>query len=90
MSRFSLAILLILATASAILSGDGAEPRALLKKAIAAHGGEKYLRKPRAGIAKTISKIAEDTEIHMEEVFDLPKRWKRTTVGTFEGEKKIS
>lgn len=65
------------------------EPQSILKKAIAAHGGKKNITKPRMGVLKGISK-AEGPEISQEETFDLPKRWKRVTTGTFEGERKVS
>ncbi len=65
------------------------EPDAILKKAIEAHGGVKNIKKPRMGILKGVSKD-NDAEVTQEETFDLPKRWKRVTVLSFEGKKRTS
>jgi hypothetical protein len=66
------------------------EPRILLKKAIAAHGGEKNITKPRVGMLKGTNNKKGDLEITQEEVFDLPKQWKRVTTGAFEGQRRTS
>src|SRR5437762_773106 len=63
------------------------DPHSILKKAIAAHGGAKNIAKPRMGMLKATNK---EGDITQEEFFDLPKRWKRTTVGTFKDEKRTS
>jgi hypothetical protein len=69
-----------------------AEPRALLEKAIEAHGGEENLKKARKGILKGIDKGTGDgtMAITQEEFFDLPKRWKRSTSGVINDKRRTS
>jgi hypothetical protein len=68
---------------------EAPEPRSILERAIAAHGGGKNINKLRLGVLRGASTL-DDSEITQEESFDLPKRWKRTTSGEFDGKKRVS
>jgi uncharacterized protein (TIGR03067 family) len=66
---------------------DSSDPRAILRKAIEAHGGEKNILKPRMGYLKGIDKTGKAS---FEETFDLPKQSKRVTVLSLNGKREIS
>ena len=64
------------------------EPRSILDKAILAHGGEEKIMKPRAGIIRTKeSRGTKGDETTIEEMFDLPKRWKRVVTTLEKGQR---
>lgn len=95
MKRFHLLIvffLVLLVGGVLLLSeylGQSPDPLIVLEQAIAAHGGEKEIDKPRIGILRATSKgDAGDSEI--EELFDLPGRWRKKMVSTKEGRKHTS
>ncbi len=64
------------------------DPQSILRNAIEAHGGEENIKKPRMGILKGTSD-SDGVKVEQEEIFDLPRRWKRTTKATINGEKKV-
>lgn len=72
-----------------IAGGQAPDPRAILDKAIEAHGGAANINKRRMGMLKGKT-IGTDSEFTQEETFDLPKRWKRITASAFEGKRRVS
>jgi hypothetical protein len=68
--------------------GQSPEPRSVLLRAIEAHGGEKAILKPRMGMLKG-STQEKGFDSRVEETFDLPFRWKRTSTGTYNGKKRV-
>ncbi|MBI3411110.1 MAG: TIGR03067 domain-containing protein [Planctomycetes bacterium] len=94
LGRLCIASMALFLALPVLISAQDTDPRSLVTKAISAHGGEKNITKPRMGIVKSTGKMQlrgfgekNDSETSQEEVFDLPKRWKRVTIGSFEGEK---
>ncbi|MBI2807468.1 MAG: hypothetical protein HYX68_20995 [Planctomycetes bacterium] len=63
------------------------EPKAVLQKGIAAHGGLDAITKPRRGIVKGSRPKIGGFEMCFEETFDLPKSWKRVTTINKKGKK---
>ena len=63
------------------------EPKAILAKAIQAHGGKKNILKPRKAHLKGIDQVDPKNTATYEDWFDLPSLWKRVLVD-FPGGKK--
>jgi hypothetical protein len=86
-SRFWFGVMCTLVLAPLVSCQPVPEPQSILKKAIAAHGGENNISKPRIGVLRASSKTAGNREHSSEDTFDLPKRWKRVTTKTVLGKK---
>jgi hypothetical protein len=89
--RINLAGVLLLGSAALISCQESPEPRSILTKAIAAHGGEKNIAKPRRGVLKGIqSKNSYSDEMTLVDTFDLPKQWKKVGDVKFKGQRTIT